>query len=92
MDIPGPFARAMDTLVCESPFVAPSARLFGATAVMNIYMQPGGAIALSNVLHGNGRLTVSHIHNDCQDGLDHQCHPDKWGQPPGFSEATHDRK
>jgi len=38
VDMAGPIARAMDTVVWESPFVAPSERLFGADDVTNIKM------------------------------------------------------
>ena len=40
VDIAGPMARAIETVVWDNPLVAPSERLFGAEAVTNMNMQP----------------------------------------------------
>lgn len=40
VDIAGPIARAAETVVCESPLVAPNERLFGAEAVTYMKMHP----------------------------------------------------
>lgn len=36
----GPMERAIETVVCERPFVAPNERLFGAEAVINMKIVP----------------------------------------------------
>jgi hypothetical protein len=56
----GPITRAIDPVVSEMPFVAPSECLFGADAVMKMIMQPAFGQYISSP------LLVQTYPNTCQ--------------------------
>ena len=64
VDIAGPMARAIETVVWDNPLVAPSERLFGAEAVTNMNMQPKiqrEECKLGRKKKAEETLTIGHI-------------------------------
>ena len=62
VDNAGPMARAIETVVWESPFVVPSERRLGAAALMKIKITPGegGDIKLWVIKEMKGEVYVTH--------------------------------